>query len=116
MIVIAICGATRTYGSHAERKTTRFSMRDQRIALTFVCGLELAQDLVAALHRLVEGRLRVLLAREDRFHLLLDDLAALHVVTEPKALRVCRWRLLREHLDRHFRAGVLVVEARLLRH
>src|SRR5207244_5104298 len=76
--VTAICGASSAYGSHAERKTTRFSMLPGIRPLSRRGGLELAQDLVAALHRLVERALRVLAAGEHRLQLLLDHFAALH--------------------------------------
>src|SRR5689334_3361239 len=99
MTVTAICGATRAYGSHTERKTTRFSMSASRLpppALRLlVRGLELAQDLVAAAHRVVERGLRVLLAREHRLHLFLDHLAALHEIAEAQPLGVRRGRFLR---------------------
>src|SRR4051812_29557621 len=79
--VTAICGASSAYGSQVERKTTRFSTQ----FLAFVGCFELPQDFVAPFHRVVQGCLRVLLAGEDRFQLLLDDLAALHVVAEAQA-------------------------------
>src|SRR5258706_8854120 len=115
MIVIAICGATSTYGSHADRKTTLFSMKAGAATLS-VRGFELPQDLVAAPDRFIERLLRGLLARENGLHFLLDHLAPLHEVAEAQALRVGGRRLLREHLDRDFGPGVLVVEAGLLRH
>src|SRR5688572_19469209 len=109
MIVMAICGATSAYGSHADRKTTFFSMLGKErgplgapsTALGAVRGFELAQDLVAALLRVVERLLRLLLSGEDRFQLLLDRLAPLHEVAEAKSLGIRGRRLVREHLDRH---------------
>ena len=52
----------------------------------FVSGLELAKDLVAAAHRLVERGLGLLLAGERALDFLLDRLAALHEVAETQAL------------------------------
>src|SRR6185369_13309072 len=94
MTVTAICGASSANGSHAERKTTRFSTRrGPALLAALVRRFELAQDLVAAAHGVVQGRLRVLLAREHLLDLLLDHLAALHEVAEANALRVGGGRL-----------------------
>src|SRR5678816_1084951 len=102
--VIAICGASSAYGSQAERKTTRFSTGSVPGR-----GLELPQDFVAALHRIVERGLRVLAAGEHRLHLLLDHLAALHEVAEAQALGVLGGRLVGELLDGRFGARVALV-------
>src|SRR5687768_5013999 len=110
-IVIAICGATSAYGSQADRKTTRFSTD---FAL-FVRRLEFTQDVVATARGVVHCRLRVFLPGEHRLHLLLDDLAPLDVVAEAQALGVLRRRLVCELLHGELVAGVLLVEARLLR-
>src|SRR5438034_2055897 len=76
---------------------------------------EFAQQLVAALHRLVERGLGVLLARPYRFELLVDDVADLHEVADAQALGVVGRRIERQLLDRDVAARELLVEAFLLR-
>src|SRR5688572_24726452 len=107
-MVTAICGASSAYGSHAERKTTRFSMQGRAGAPArrargrlLVRRLELAQDLVAALDRVVQRYLCRLVAREHSFQLLLDHLAPLHEVAEAQPLGVRSRLLVGELLDRH---------------
>src|SRR6185436_429562 len=110
-IVIAICGASSAYGSQAERKTTRFSTGSVPCR-----GLELPQDVVAALHRIVERGFGFLAAGEHRLHLLLDHLAALHEVAEAQALGVLGRRLVGELLDGRLGARIALVVAGLARH
>src|SRR5207248_6323407 len=95
------------YGSQADRKTTRFSTQLSALG----GGLELAQDLVAAAHGVVERALCVLAPGEHRFHLLLDHFAALYEVAEAQALGVLRRRLVRELLDGDERTRLLRVVA-----
>src|SRR5690242_7722737 len=125
------CGATSAYGSHGDRKTTRFSMppRQRRPAASrrgvigekTMCSrllvrlLEALDLLVAALHAIVERLLRGLLPAPHRLELLVDDVANLHEVAEAQPLRVGRRRLVRELLDRDVEARTLGVEALLLR-
>src|SRR5436190_3047535 len=52
--VIAICGASRAYGSQAERKTTRFSTGSVPGR-----GLELPQDFIAPLDGVIERGFRL---------------------------------------------------------
>src|SRR3954471_2558767 len=72
---------------------------------------ELAQQLVAALDRLVERGLGVLLAGPHRFQLLVDDVADLHEVADAQALGVVGRRIERELLHRDVATRELLVEA-----
>src|SRR5687767_8458127 len=76
-------------------------------------GLELAQDLVAPLHRVVERGLRRLLPLESCFQLLLDHRAPLHEVAEAQAFGVRRGRLVGKLPDGGVATRILVVEAGL---
>src|SRR6185436_5969086 len=102
-IVIAICGASSAYGSQAERKTTRFSTGSVPCR-----GLEFRQDLVAPLHRVVQGGRGFLAAGKHRFHLLLDHFAALHEVAEAQALGARGRRLVGQLADGDLGARVLL--------
>src|SRR5512135_471252 len=74
------------------------------------CALELAQQLVAALHRLVERGLRRLAAGKRLLQLVLDHAADQHEGAEADALRILRRRMQRDLLERNRRAGVAVVK------
>jgi hypothetical protein len=72
--------------------------------------LELPQQAVAALDRIVQRSLRILFAGEDRFEILGDNVSDLHQIAEAQPARILGRRFCRHLDDRDLATRVLVVE------
>src|SRR5437879_5865585 len=109
------CGASNNAGNSRPEKTTRRSIcalpqEASRRSLLLGVLLELAQQAIAALDRIIQGDLRILLAGERSFEILGDDVADLHQIAESQPARMGGRRLRRHLQDRDLAARVLLVE------